>query len=165
MSTRVLLVHQRTAHGRGARPGRIGALAVLLLALSACSAVLPWLATSEQTQPVLTETAQLLAVYAPPPRATAIEEAAALQKASLVMTRAGQATAVRARQALLSLRQPDGTVTMPPRHTWLITYEGVSFSASPTCSCHIETLPDTTVVLDAVSGQVLMAYGSGGRTG
>ena len=165
MSRQALLSDRRTARGRGARPGWLGALAALLLALSACSAALPGLAAPEQTQPVLTETAQLLAVYAPPPRATAIEEAAALQKASLVMMRADQATAVRARQALLSLRQPDGTVTMAPRHAWLVTYEGVSFSASPTCSCHLQTLPDTTVVLDATSGQVLMAYGSSGRVG
>ncbi|MCC6628409.1 MAG: hypothetical protein IT340_13545 [Chloroflexi bacterium] len=135
---------------------------LLLVAVTGCAVSLPWAPSgASEPRPVLLDTGAGTAIVAPPPAGpSAIDQATALRKAALAMTRAEQATAVTARQATLSLAGSDGATTMNGRHAWLVTYEGLPFSVSPTCTCYVETRPNTTVVVDAQNGMVLTAFGT-----
>jgi hypothetical protein len=135
---------------------------LLLAAVAGCSVGVPCASsTTGESRTVLLDTGPGTAVVAPPPGGpSAIDQATALRKAALALTKAEQATGVTARQATLSLAGSDGATTMTGRHAWLVTYEGLAFSVSPTCTCYVETRPNTTVVVDAQSGMVLAAYGT-----
>jgi hypothetical protein len=109
---------------------------------------------------VLADNGEFTALIAPAANGATIAQEDAIRRAGQTMARADEARGVRARQALVSLTNDVGQVTMTPRQVWLVTYDGVAYAASPTCSCHMVTTPNTTVLVDAQSGQVLIAFGS-----
>jgi hypothetical protein len=144
---------------------RVGLVMGLVLSLAVMAygliAVGPWQAAPVESQTVLTESGDLTASYAPPPSGeTAIDQAAAMMRAGQLLTRTDEASAVRARRMLLTLRTSGGAVAFEPRHVWLVVYEGRKYDASLGCTCYTQSQPNTTVVLDARDGQALMTFGS-----
>lgn len=85
----------------------------------------------------------------------------ALGRAAATISRTDQAREIQAREALLTLESETGEVVTQGRHTWLVTYNGRTFEAEQGCSCHRQTWSNTTVVLDAQTGQVVLVFGTG----
>jgi hypothetical protein len=54
----------------------------------------------------------------------------------------------------------DNQIILQPRPTWLVAYEGIAYKTPASCACYDLYFPNTTVVLDAQDGQVLLTYGS-----
>lgn len=137
-------------------------LVVLAVATGAVVVVARWSPIgAPETRAVLTETGAATAIITSAPAGQAgMSQPAAIQRATRLVARAGAATAVRAREATLSLTTSDDEARLLPRHTWLVTFEGVTFTVNLGCTCYQETRPSTTLVLDAGDGTPLLAYGS-----
>jgi hypothetical protein len=133
-------------------------LAVWLALVAGCTQP----ASPTDTLTILTDNGQMKAMLAAPApgQQAVLSRDEALARAANVTSRADEASAVRARQALFTLEGLDGKLITEGRHAWLVTYEGVTYSASPGCTCYQTTTPNTTIALDARYGQVFLAYGS-----
>ena len=137
---------------------------IVIAVVAGCALPAPFAGAATETETIATDNGLLKASYRAPgsDRRAALTHEEALNRAAAMLSRAEQARAVRARQALLSLESETGQVVTQERHAWLITYDGVGFESTLGCSsCYRQQWQHTTVALDAQTGQVFLVFGSG----
>ena len=140
----------------------IAGLALVLTLAAGCGS--PWAPPTPPATPQVIYSANgqmnaILATPAPDLR-PALSAEEATTRARLAVARSGDATNISARYTLLTLTTVDDRAVLQARPTWLVVYEGVSYSTPASCSCHESMFPNTTVALDAQDGRILLAFGS-----
>ena len=148
----------------GRRWAHLAGWMLILIVIAGCALPAPFAGASIETETIATDNDLLKASYVTPgsDRRAALTREEALNRAAAMISRADQAKAVRARQALLSLESETGQVVTQERHAWLITYDGVGFESTLGCSsCYRQQWQHTTVALDAQTGQVFLVFGTG----
>jgi hypothetical protein len=94
----------------------------------------------------------------------AVTEAQARAEAAKYLNGLQPATTVAARYLRLTLPTQTAVAdhrSIQERAVWLVSYAGVAFSGPPTCECAaISAQPNTSVALDASSGQLVASFGT-----
>lgn len=94
----------------------------------------------------------------------ALSEAQARAEAGRYLSGLQQATAVAARYVRLTIPSQTAVTdhrSIDQRAVWLVSYAGVVFSGPSQCECTaISTQPNTSVALDAATGQLVSSFGT-----
>ena len=94
----------------------------------------------------------------------ALSEAQARAEADRYLNGLQQATAVAARYVRLTIPSQTAVIdhrSIDERAVWLVSYAGVVFSGPSQCECTaISAQPNTSVALDAASGQLVASFGT-----
>lgn len=136
---------------------------VAIVVLTGCGFPPTLTGARAETEMIGTDTGLLKATITAPSSTLrgVLTRADALGRAEATISRTDQAREIQAREALLTLESETGEVVTQDRHSWLVTYNGRTFEAELGCSCHRQTWSNTTVVLDAQTGQVVLVFGTG----
>ena len=135
---------------------------IVIAVIAGCALPAPFAGAATETETIATDNGLFTATYAAPGSnvRAALTREEAISRAAGIISGTEQASGVRAREVLLTLESATGQMTTQGRHTWLVTYEGRRFELSEGCSCYQQTYANTTVVLDAQTGQTLLVFGS-----
>lgn len=143
-------------------PWRAQALLVVVVRLlAACGMPLISARTASQTEQVATDSGKFTATYRVTSGGVALSQDEVVGRARTAAGDKAEYLTPDARRVLLTLQAENDEIVTIDRDAWLVTYPGLSFEPEVGCECYVNIYANTTIVLDAVKGDVLFVFGSG----